>query len=348
MSNHIPRRSCLKLFGAAVLAPASIPGLYSDKAFAKSEPFVVTEGIQRGAESELQAAFPLVQAKYGVKMDIKSFGDGSSAILALSQKQLDMANLTVEHVIRSIDQDMGLVVVVGSSGGHAVIVAAKNVSLPPNDLAALKSLIESRKARNKVKFSVPTGSLEHLRLVYLLSNLGVNIDLDVQIVNMGFAEQPRALSDNEVDLAMCLSSFAALAIVNGSATLFQHVYGGAAHQWEIGYATRRDLIESDPGLIQRVVNTHVAAEKLYMNNTAERIKLAETESSFPPAVIKMDETDFLKFTYRIDLDDIRATAKEMYKLGWTKRDLSDQVDRHVDYSFLEKATGESKERLMQF
>ena len=347
VSLGLDRRSCLRLLAGATVGGAFGLGLEGRQAAAAS-PTTVRAGLQRGALGSLKVALPLVEGKHDVKFEQNIFNDSTAVILALQQKQLDWGNVTAQHVIRSIDEGMNLVVVSGLGGGYNVLVAGSKLDLAKGDLAGFKALVDKRKGGTKLKIGVPTGSQQHLKLITLLTSVKVDPERDVDILNVPFPDQPRALDGGQIDMAMMLAAFAALAIVNGSGKLFDHVYGPGFGQWEIGFAVRQDMVKDTPDVVQRIVATTVDAMKLFMNDLPKRLEFEKKESSFPPAVVEMEQTDFIKYSYRVAIEDLKRTAKEMHALGWAKKDHSGVVEQYVDYSFLEKATGESRQQLMSF
>src|SRR5689334_308973 len=119
--------------GLAVAAPASAQD-------------VVRDGLQRGALGALKVTLPLVQDKYKLKYEVKTFNDSTAVILAMEQKELEMGNLTAQHVVRAIDEGMNLVVVIGWGGGYNVLFGGKDMPLAKDDLAGLKKLVDARKA----------------------------------------------------------------------------------------------------------------------------------------------------------------------------------------------------------
>ena len=312
-------------------------------------PATVRYGLQRGALGALKLTLPQIEDKYRLKYDIKIFNDATAVILAMDQRELEMGNITAQHLVRAIDEGMQLVLVAGWGGGYNVLVAGPDVKVAQGDLKGLKTLIEERKRAGKpLRIAVPTGSQQHLKLAYLLSGMGVNADKDVALANVPFPNHPRAIDGREVDLSMTIAPFAALAIKNGGGRLLHHVYGGNSGNWEIGYAVRRDLVDKNPDLVQRIVGSHVEAMKSFMNDVNRQVDLEEKESSLPRPVIEMVQRDFLKLSYRVALEDLRRTAKQMHELGWARRDHSVAIEKYVDLRFLEKATGESRAALSQF
>jgi NitT/TauT family transport system substrate-binding protein len=301
---------------------------------------VVREGVQIGALGALRVALPQVQAKYGLKYDIRDFRDSTSALLALEQGEIDVANTTSQHLVRAIDEGIDVVWVAGWGGGYNVLVASKKFEVPANDPAALKAAILKRKsAGSPVKIGVPTGSMQHAKLLQYLNSIGINPNRDTQIVNIPFPNHPRALQAGEVDMAMTLSAFGALAIKKGDAKLVQHIFSGVAGKQEIGFLVMRKLIKEKPDLVQKIVSSHAEAMKMFLGNPDKQFELSSKYSRLPPAVVSMEEHEFLHYDYRTSIADLKDMAKEMKNLGWSKKDESPKIKDHVDLSFLSKATG---------
>jgi NitT/TauT family transport system substrate-binding protein len=321
--------------GLASMAPASAQD-------------VVRHGLQRGALGALKVTLPLVQDKYKLKYEMKTFNDSTTVILAMEQKELEMGNLTAQHVVRAMDEGMNLVVVIGWGGGYNVLFGDKDTTLAKDDMAGLKALVTSRKAAgNPVKIGVPTGSQQHLKLSYLLKSNGIG-DRDVTILNIPFPNHIRAVDGKEVDMAMTIAPFAALGVATTGAKVFHHVYGPGAGRWEIGQAVRRDLVKDKPDLVQRIVASHAEAMNMFVADTAKQIELEQKETTFPKPVVEMIQKEFLRLTIKVTVDDIKLTAKQMHEVGWAKKDHSADVEKYVDLTFLAKATGMTEQELKGF
>jgi NitT/TauT family transport system substrate-binding protein len=322
--------------GSALAAAALFAGLATAPAAAED---TVREGIQIGALGTLRVTLPEVGKKFGIKYDIKNFGDSTAALRALDQGDLEIANTTVQHVARALAEKMAVVWVAGWGGGYNVLVAGKGFDAGSDD-AALKAAIMKRKAAGKpVKIGVPTGSMQHAKLLQYLTSIGVDGDKDVQVVNVPFPVHPRALGAGEVDMAMTLAGFGALAIDKSGARLVKHIYGGPFGKQEIGFIVRKSLIDKNPDLVQRIVASHVEAMNKFIGNMDAQVMYEKKYSRFPPNVVEMAERKFLHYDYRTNVADLKAMAKELNQLGWMKRDLSPDVDGIVNLTFLSKATG---------
>lgn len=325
-------RSAASFTAAAALAPfAARPALAAD---------TVRHGIQIGALGALRTTLPETENKFDLKYDVKDFRDSTSALLALEQSELEIANTTTQHLIRAISEGIEVAWVAGWAGGYNVLVARKGLEVKPNDGPGLKALIASRKQSGKpVTIGVPTGSLQHAKLSVYLKLIGVDAEKDTQIANIPFPNHPRVLEAAEVDMAMTLSVFGAIAITKGDAFLFRHIFGGEAGKQEVGFIVMRKLIREKPDLVQRIVSSHVEAMNMFIGKPDRQIEFERKYSRLPEPVIAMQERDFLQYNFRTNVADIKMMAKELRELGWVKEDYSDKVDAHIDLSFLAKATG---------
>lgn len=309
----------------------------------------VRHGLQRGAMGALKVTLPIVQDKYGLRYDQLIFNDATAVILAMDQGEIDVGNLAAQHVVRAIDQGMDLVLVAGWGGGYNVLMAGKQIDLERDDFKGFKALVDERKAaRQPVRIGVPTGSQQHMHLLYFLEDIGVDAERDIQIVNIPFPSLPRSLDSGEVDFVMSLAPFSAMIVDGNMGSTFHHLYGGDRGQWEIGFAVPRSMIQKDPDLVQKIVDSHVEALNLFKDDLEMQVKYETAEGSFPQSIVEIVQGEFLSHTYRIDIEDIQRTARMMHELGWTRSDHSQAIEDYVDFSFLEKATGESRDQLSQF
>jgi ABC-type nitrate/sulfonate/bicarbonate transport system substrate-binding protein len=306
----------------------------------------VRYGTAIGGIGALRTVLPSVEKKYGLKYDIRDFRDSTSQLLALDQGELDVANTTSQHLVRAISEGIDIVWIAGWGGGYNVLVARRGFNAPTADDAALTAAIRARRQQGKpVTIGVPTGSMQHAKLLSYLKSLGVDGERDTEIVNIPFPNHPRALEAGEVDMAMTLEIFGAIAIDKGDATLVRHVFGDKSGKQEIGFIVNRRQARDKPELVQRIVSSVVEAMDRLMANTDLRIELERKYSRLPEAVIAMQERQFVKYDYRTNVADLKAMAKELRDLGWVKEDYSDRIDSYLDFTFLAKATGQSPAQL---
>jgi NitT/TauT family transport system substrate-binding protein len=334
--DRITRRDFGKSLSAATVGIA-LPTMSARHAYAAD---TVRDGLQIGAMGALRTSLPTVAEPDNLTFDVKDFPDSTAALLAIEQGALEICNTTTQHLIRAISEDIPVRWVCGWGGGYNVLVSARALNLKGNDSAALKSLAASRKQSGKpLTVGVPTGSLQHAKLLAYLKSIEIDPDKDLQIANIPFPNHPRALQAGEVDLAMTLSAFGAITIDKGDALLFMHLFGGDFGKQEVGFIITEKLITDNPDLVQRVVSAHVAAIKSFMGQPEKQIELEGKYSRLPETVIAMQERDFLRYNFRTNIADIKKMAQELNQLGWVKEDFGPKVDSFVDLSFAAKAAG---------
>jgi NitT/TauT family transport system substrate-binding protein len=332
----VTRRKFGKTLGAAA-AGVALPAIFPGGAQAAD---VIRHGLQIGAMGALRTTLPAAAEPDNLTFDVKDFTDSTAALLALEQGELEICNTTTQHLVRAISENIPVRWVCGYAGGYNVLVSTKALDLKENDSAALKSLAASRKQSGKpLTIGVPTGSLQHAKLSVYLKDIAIDPDKDVQIVNIPFPNHPRALQAGEVDLAMTLSAFGAIAIDKGYATLFLHLFGGNFGKQEVGFIVAEKLIKDKPDLVQRVVGAHVAAIKTFMDQPDKQIEFERKYSRLPDTVIAMQERDFLHYNFKTNVADIKTMARELNQLGWVKEDFGPKVDGFIDLSFASKASG---------
>jgi NitT/TauT family transport system substrate-binding protein len=328
---------------SAAVGGIALPTLLAGQAQAAD---AFREGLQIGAMGALRTTLPAADKKYDLAFDAKDFRDSTSVLLAIEQGELEIGNTTTQHLVRAISENIPVRWVCGWAGGYNVLVSRKGLNLKPNDAAALKSEAASRKQSGKpLIIGVPTGSLQHAKLAIYLKSIGIDPDKDVGIANIPFPNHPRALEAAEVDLAMTLSAFGAIAIEKGDGVLFLHLFGGSFGKQEVGFIVTEKLIKEKPALVQRIVNAHVDAMKAFMGQPDKQIEFERKYSRLPDAVIAMQERDFLQYNFRTNVADIKTMARELHQLGWFKEDFGPKVDSFIDLSFVAKASGLSPAEL---
>jgi NitT/TauT family transport system substrate-binding protein len=336
-------RRTFALASASAVAGAAFEGLVGGPARAAD---VVRHGIQIGGLGALRTTLPDAAKKYDILYDVKDFRDSTSVLLALEQGELDVGNSTILHLIRAISEGIPVSWVCGWGGGYNALVARKGLDLRPDDSAALKALILSRKAANNpLSIAAPSGSINHEKTAMYVKSLGLDPEKDVKFANVPYPNHPRALEAGEVDMAIAIPIFAAIAITKGDAFLYKHLFGGPFGKQEIGFIVPQKLVRDKPDLVQRIVSSHVEAMNLFIDKPDKQIEYEKKYSRLPDPVVGMQEREFLKYNYRTDVSAIKLMARELLELGWVKQDVSGKVDAYVDPSFLAKATGLSQAEL---
>jgi len=342
----IKRKMSRRSFGmmsTGLITATALQGRAIVPAFAAE---TVRDGLQIGAIGALRSSLPDAAKKYDLAYDVKDFRDSTAVLLALEQGELEIGNTTTQHLIRAISEGIPVSWICGSGGGYNVLLMRKGLNIKAGDGAALSRLaIDRKKSGKPLSFGVPTGSLQHAKLSIYLKSIGIDPEKDVQVANIPFPNHPRALEAAEVDMAMTLSAFGAIAIDKGDGELYLHLFGKDYGKQEVGFIVSQKLIQKKPDLVQRIVSSHVDAMKTFIDRPERQIELETKYSQLPAPVVAMQERDFLKYNFRTNVEDIRVMARELYQLGWVNEDFSKKVDSYIDLSFAAKATGMSTSEL---
>lgn len=346
MTNSGITRRCFGLSSFGAVVAGALPGILPNHAYAAD---TVRHGVQIGGLGALRTTLPDIGKKYDITYDLKDFRDSTSVLLALEQSELEVGNTTTQHLIRAISEGIPVTWICGWGGGYNVVVARKGLDLKPNDDAALKALIlERKKAGKPLSIAAPSGSINHQKMAIFLKSMGIDPEKDVQFANVPYPNHSRALEAAEVDMAVAIPIFAALSITKGDAFFVKHLFGGKFGKQEIGFIVPRKLIAEKADLVQRIVNSHVEAMKLFIDKPDKQIEYEKKYSRLPDAVVAIQERDYLHYNYRTDVDAIKLMARELVELGWVKQDVSNKVESYIDLSFLAKATGLSQAELSKW
>src|SRR5260370_21437063 len=98
--------------------------------------------------------------------------------------------------------------------------------------------------------------MQHAKLLLYLKSLGIDGERDTQIVNIPFPNHPRAREAGEIDMAMTLCIFGAIAIDKGDAKLVRHLFGDQSGKQEIGFIVNRKLTRDKDRKSTRLNSSH--------------------------------------------------------------------------------------------
>ena len=261
------------------------------------------------------------------------FKSAQDVLTALSTNDLDIGSLGYVHFLRALDSEIPVVGVSGNLAKITVLVARKGADI--SKVADLKGK----------KVGVPTGSVQDLALQGILKKNGMDPTKDIEVVNVPFQLQAQALEKGEVDAAITVADIAALSIAKGWA---HHLY--TPTDIPIGYlsslmAVRKDFLAKNPDAVQEFVTAMYKGNEFYTKNPDEAVKNgSKWAPGTDPAVLK-EALNYIEFTSKMPLKDIREVAKIVAELKMTKSDWSAKVGDYLTYDYVTKASGKTKEEM---
>ena len=282
----------------------------------------------------------------GVDIEAINFTSGNDALTALVSKSVDIAQVTYLHFVTGLDKGMDLVAISGQVNGGSELLVGKDMALEANDWVALKKMIADYKAQGKqFRIAASRGNAQDLHMRGEMLKNGINPTKDVQFVNIpNPADHQAALQRGEVELIGTVEPFASQIRINGVGKHFNFPYDQAAGKLTNLIVTRSDVIKEKPEAVKQTV----AAVVLLVD------QLNKDKQAWVDSIVKgtgLDKsiaTEALKNAYP-DYNMYRAAtlaiADMMRELKYISRDVTDEINKNMNYSFLTAVTGKSAKEL---
>ncbi|MGY2065580.1 ABC transporter substrate-binding protein [Blastococcus sp. SYSU DS0619] len=303
----------------ALAACSSDPADSTDEAAASGasgETETVTVGTLRG-QPHFYAPFLYEEyAEEGVEFEVVILDSTPSLSDALVSGAVDFAVTGVTSTVSSIAQDRDLKIVASAADGGWGFLG--------NDIDSVSDLVGK-------KVGYIQGSAPEVALRLILEEEGID-PADLELVTVAPPELASALASGSIDAFFGVEIGVSLAKAAGS-TEIADPYSTSIGQVNIGLATRGDLIEENPDLVQKVVDTHVATTAYMSENVDEWLPDMVAEFGGDQEVL---ETALENFTLRSDLSQeyltqVEALVGEMAGLGLI--DEAPAIEDIVDTTF---------------
>ena len=317
----------------------------------------LTLGIGIGVPAFAQSAAPKVKMAYakcahclsmamvpglakGVDIEAINFNSGNDALTALVSKSVDIAQVTYLHFVTGLDKGMDLVAVSGQVNGGSELLVGKDMALNPDDWAGLKKMIASYKAQGKpFRIAASRGNAQDLHMRGELVKNGINPSRDVQFVNIpNPADHAAALQRGEIELIGTVEPFASQIRISGVGKHFNYPYDQAAGRLTNLIVTRSDVIKEKPEAVRQTVAAVVRLVEQLNKDKQGWIESIVKGTGLDKAVA----TEALKNAFpdvSMKRSSTKAISEMMLDLKYISRDVSADIDKNMNYTFLSEATG---------
>lgn len=282
----------------------------------------------------------------GVDIEAINFTSGNDAMTALVSKSVDIAQVTYLHFVTGLDKGMDLVAISGQVNGGSELLVNKDMVLEADDWVALKKMIADYKAQGKpFRIAASRGNAQDLHMRGEMLKNGINPTKDVQFVNIpNPADHQAALQRNEVELIGTVEPFASQIRLNGVGKHFNFPYDQAAGKLTNLIVTRSDVIKEKPDAVKQTV-----AAVVMLVDALNKDKQAWVDSIVKGTGLdRTIATEALKNAYP-DYNMYRAAtlaiADMMRDLKYISRDVTADIDKNMNYTFLTAATGKTPKEL---
>ena len=276
----------------------------------------------------------------GVEIEAINFNSGNDALTALVSKSVDIAQVTYLNFVSGLDKGLDLVAVSGQVNGGSELLVGKDSPLAPDDWAGLKKMIADYKAQGKpFRIAASRGNAQDLHMRGELVKNGISPTRDVQFINIpNYSDHAAALQRGEIELIGTVEPFASQIRMSGIGKHFNYPYDQAAGRLTNLILPRSDGIKEKPEAVRQTVASVVRLVEVLDKDKQGWIDSIVKGTGLDRAVA----TEALKNAYpdiTMKRGTTKAIAEMMLDLKYISRDVSADIDKNMNYTFLMQATG---------
>jgi ABC-type nitrate/sulfonate/bicarbonate transport system substrate-binding protein len=334
----------LKRAASALLAPLLLAATLTPAMSQAQEAEPIKLGYAKCAHCTPLSLTP--QNATGVKLEAISFNTGNDVLTALLSKSIDVAQVTYLHYATALDKGFDVVGISGQINGGSQILVANDLPVEAGDWDGLKKLIAQYKADGKpFRVAASRGNAQDIHMRGAFLTHGIDINKDVQFINIpNPSDHVQALRRGEVELICSVDPFATQIRVVKAAKFFDFPYDQAAGKLTNLIVTRSDVIEDNPKGVEETVRAIVKVNDMMANDKPLFVDTIQKVTGLDKAIAE-GAVDNLYPDYEMHRASAVAIAQMMRDLKYINSDVSEAVEKNLDYSFLEKVTGKPKTEL---
>jgi len=207
--------------------------------------------------------------------------------------------------------------------------------------SAIKSFEELRGKR----VGVVEFSFQDIQFIYACKRKGIDAFKDLTRVNLSSpAGVVAGMTSARVDACTIFEPYGSILMIEHGAKMISNLGDDSFGISNGGLYVHNDFIRKYPELTQDIVDATVKATDFVTKDKGAWIARAQQFTGQTEAVAKL-AIDNCTPSLDIPIDTIRKISTAMYDAGIHNRDVADVIDKFIDYRFLEKSTGKTKEQL---
>lgn len=249
-------------------------------------------------------------------------GDQKTALLAGS---LDMTGTTIPTAIAA-----------AAAGEPVKIVASLCNKCSALAVGADSNIESPADLKGKTIAYVP-GTMHHALLLDVLRRAGLDPDTDVTLTRIDFFDMGQALAGGQIDAFLSGEPYPSQAVREGYGRILSYPYfDDSIGTINAAMIVTEDTIATDPALVQKLVDAHIAATAYENEN---RDAWLDKAASFGTDKALLEASaDNIELCWDIDegyIQNCKNLAEQMVALGMI--DKVPDIDAMFDLSFLEAA-----------
>ncbi|WP_029003588.1 ABC transporter substrate-binding protein [Azorhizobium doebereinerae] len=325
---------------AVALAVAAGTASLAQQAQAQSEP-TIKLGYAKCAHCTPLVLVP--EYAKGAKVEAIGFNTGNDVLTALISKSIDVAQVTYLHYATALDKGFDVVAISGQVEGGSQIVVQNDLAVKENDWDGLKALIAKYKADGKpFRVAASRGNAQDIHMRGAFAKHGIDVNKDVQFINIpNPSDHIQALRRGEVELICTVEPFATQIVQANAAKLFAYPYDQAAGNLTNLMLTRSDVVAANPKGLQATVKAIVDIDNKIAADKPLWVSVITKVTGLDKAIAEGAINNLVP-DYKMYRKEAVAIATMMKDLKYITNDVSAQVEKNMDYQFLEAATGKPK------
>lgn len=269
--------------------------------------------------------------EYGIDVEWVSFQRYADTQLAVSRGDVAFAAAGYHTIALDTAPNNTKIVAGGNAGAQALVIRDGVEVEEWDDLEGLK-------------IGVAPNSGPDIQFTLAAREAGFD-PASIERVNFTTIGPPTlvALQNGEIDGMLCWELSCAQSVVDGLGYYAPLDIGdnptGNANTLLLANSA---WVEDHPNATTLVVKAYVDAVEKYRNNPDEWVEaVARATGGGDPEVLRT-AIDTIDLEWELHQDRLLATAEAYARLGVSKQDMSGAVESYLDYSYLEKATGNSR------
>ncbi|WP_263121282.1 NrtA/SsuA/CpmA family ABC transporter substrate-binding protein, partial [Cellulomonas sp. RIT-PI-Y] len=281
---------------------------------------VVTVGTLKGQPHLYHPFLYQDLAPEGVEFEVVQFDTSPDIKNAVVSGNIDFGVAGVPSAVSGSAAGQDVVVVAAAADGGSGIIGREG-------LDGIESLAG-------LTVGYPQGSSQEILLRLTLEAAGMDADEDVELVNLPFSDMASALAAGRID-AFSSAELGPSTALQAGAVEVASPYDTPVGRVNIGLYTTGDLIESDPELVQQVVDTHIRATEQMADDTQAWADGVVAEFGIDQQVV---DTAVQNIWPRWEIDDeytaqVAALIEQMTALRQIDGEVD--VDALIDPTFVE-------------
>jgi ABC-type nitrate/sulfonate/bicarbonate transport system substrate-binding protein len=269
-----------------------------------------------------------------IEWEFKQFAtSGQGRVAAFMRGAVDGIMTSWTYLVQIAFNQLPGTCLAGMAGGGSRLLVPAN--------SAIKSFEELKGKR----VGVVEFSFQDIQFIYACKRKGIDAFKDLTRVNLSSpAGVVAGMTSARVDACTIFEPYGSILMIEHGAKMISNLGDDSFGISNGGLYVHNDFIRKYPELTQDIVDATVKATDFVTKDKGAWIARAQQFTGQTEAVAKL-AIDNCTPSLDIPVDTIRKISTAMYDAGIHNRDVADVIDKFIDYRFLEKSTGKTKEQL---